>query len=136
MRLGGQVRTTAALVLPGQTAAGRLGRLRPVVDQTTPVRPTPHIEDDQLIRLMYTSGTESHPKGAMHSSRSLMGNYISSIIAGVDGGQRRRDPLAAAVSLRAAGQLPDHRCIPRRDQHHPAEPGSRAGAAHDRSNTA
>ena len=31
---------------------------------------------------MYTSGTESRPKGVMHSSRSLMANYVSSIVAG------------------------------------------------------
>ena len=31
---------------------------------------------------MYTSGTESRPKGAMHTSRSLIWNYISTIVAG------------------------------------------------------
>ncbi|MDQ2626030.1 MAG: acyl-CoA synthetase [Actinomycetota bacterium] len=81
MQLGGAVHTTAALVLPGQ---------RPPPDwndfghwlQTGSAAPRPDVADDQPIRLMYTSGTESHPKGALHSTRSLMGNYISSIIAG------------------------------------------------------
>ncbi len=36
------------------------------------MRPIRYIDDDQLLRVMYTSGTESRPKGAMHSSRSLM----------------------------------------------------------------
>ncbi len=40
------------------------------------------VGDDQMVRLMYTSGTESHPKGVMHSSRSLIGNYVSTIVAG------------------------------------------------------
>lgn len=31
---------------------------------------------------MYTSGTESRPKGVMHSSRSLMWQYVSTIFAG------------------------------------------------------
>jgi fatty-acyl-CoA synthase len=44
--------------------------------------PQPLIGDDQLLRLMYTSGTESRPKGAMHSSRSLMWQYLSTILAG------------------------------------------------------
>lgn len=49
---------------------------------TTTHAPVLDIADDQLIRLMYTSGTESRPKGAMHSSRSLMSNYVSTIVAG------------------------------------------------------
>ncbi|MCV6974554.1 acyl-CoA synthetase [Mycobacterium bourgelatii] len=49
---------------------------------TATVTPHHHIQDDQVVRLMYTSGTESHPKAVMHSSRSLIGNYISTIIAG------------------------------------------------------
>lgn len=44
--------------------------------------PQPLVDDDQLLRLMYTSGTESRPKGVMHSSRSLLWNYISTIVAG------------------------------------------------------
>lgn len=81
MRLGGSVTTTAALVLPGQgLPAGWTDFDRWL--QTDSPAPAPYVADDQMIRLMYTSGTESHPKGAMHSTRSLMGNYISSIIAG------------------------------------------------------
>ncbi|KWX66320.1 acyl-CoA synthetase [Mycobacterium sp. NAZ190054] len=81
MRLGGNVRTAAAIVAPGQALPAGWDDFAQWM-QTDSVAPGPHIDDDQLIRLMYTSGTESHPKGAMHSSRSLMGNYISSIIAG------------------------------------------------------
>lgn len=44
--------------------------------------PHPLIDDDQVLRLMYTSGTESRPKGVMHSSRSLMWQYMSTILAG------------------------------------------------------
>lgn len=40
------------------------------------------IGDDQVLRVMYTSGTESRPKGVMHSSRSLMWQYVSTILAG------------------------------------------------------
>ena len=44
--------------------------------------PNPVIGDDELLRLMYTSGTESRPKAVMHSSRSLMWQYMSTILAG------------------------------------------------------
>ena len=49
---------------------------------TTTSAPDLEVADDQLLRLMYTSGTESRPKGVMHSSRSLMSNYVSTIVAG------------------------------------------------------
>lgn len=75
------VRTKVALVLGGQTVPPGWPDFGDWL-HTDSAAPDPLIEDDQLIRLMYTSGTESHPKGAMHSTRSLMGNYISSIIAG------------------------------------------------------
>ncbi len=81
MQCGGRVEAKAALVLSGQTLPPDWADFDRWLQTSSPA-PNPHVEDDQLIRLMYTSGTESHPKGAMHSSRSLMGNYISSIIAG------------------------------------------------------
>jgi len=40
------------------------------------------VGDDDPIRLMYTSGTESRPKGVMLSSRSLVAQYVSCIIDG------------------------------------------------------
>lgn len=44
----------------------------------------PHVSiaDDDVLRIMYTSGTESRPKGAMLTSRSLMWQFISCIEAG------------------------------------------------------
>jgi fatty-acyl-CoA synthase len=40
------------------------------------------IADDDPLRLMYTSGTESRPKGVMLSSRSLIAQYTSCAIDG------------------------------------------------------
>jgi len=40
------------------------------------------VADDAVIRIMYTSGTESRPKGAMLSSRALVAEYVSCVIEG------------------------------------------------------
>ena len=42
----------------------------------------PLVADDDPIRLMYTSGTESRPKGALLTSRALQAEYLSAIIDG------------------------------------------------------
>ncbi|MFE0749107.1 fatty acyl-CoA synthetase [Gordonia sp. NPDC058843] len=49
-----------------------------------PAGPLPdvRIADDDVIRIMYTSGTESRPKGALHSSRTLMWQYMSCVVSG------------------------------------------------------
>lgn len=81
MRIYGAVRARAAIVRPGQSVPAGWDDFAHWLSTTTPA-PNPRIEDDQLLRLMYTSGTESRPKGAMHTSRSLMWQYVSTIVAG------------------------------------------------------
>ncbi|MGV0803374.1 AMP-binding protein, partial [Mycolicibacterium elephantis] len=76
MRIDGAVRSRAAIVRPGQSVPPGWDDFAQWLSTTTPA-PNPRIEDDQLLRLMYTSGTESRPKGAMHTSRSLMWQYVS-----------------------------------------------------------
>ena len=44
--------------------------------------PAVAVADDDPVRLMYTSGTESRPKGALMSSRSLMWEYVSAVVDG------------------------------------------------------
>ena len=64
--------------------------------------PEVDVADDDLLRLMYTSGTESRPKGAMLSSRSLMWQYVSCII---DGGMDGDDVEVHAMPLYHCAQL-------------------------------
>jgi fatty-acyl-CoA synthase len=44
--------------------------------------PYVHVADDDPVRMMFTSGTESRPKGALLSSRALMWQYVSCIVDG------------------------------------------------------
>lgn len=60
------------------------------------------IDDDEPIRLMYTSGTESRPKGALHSSRSLLSEYVGCI---VDGGMTADDIDLHTLPLYHCAQL-------------------------------
>ena len=86
----------------------------------TTARPDVVVADDDPIRLMYTSGTESRPKGAMLSSRALIAQYVSCII---DGGMSADDIEVHALPLYHCAQLRlllQRRPLPRRDEHHPA----------------
>jgi fatty-acyl-CoA synthase len=60
------------------------------------------IADDDPLRLMYTSGTESRPKGVMLSSRSLVSQYVSCI---VDGGMATEDIEVHALPMYHCAQL-------------------------------
>ncbi len=64
----------------------------------------PHVSvgDDDVIRIMYTSGTESRPKGALLTSRSLMWQYISCIVTG---GMETGDKEVHALPLYHCAQL-------------------------------
>jgi len=60
------------------------------------------VGDDDPLRLMYTSGTESRPKGVVLSSRSLIAQYTSCI---VDGGMTSDDIEVHALPMYHCAQL-------------------------------
>ncbi|WP_405492398.1 acyl-CoA synthetase [Nocardia sp. NBC_00511] len=60
------------------------------------------VGDDDPIQLMYTSGTESRPKGAIMSSRGLIAQYTSAI---VDGRMTADDIEVHALPLYHCAQL-------------------------------
>jgi len=86
IQAGSCVRARAALVHPGQTSTTHWPDFADWL--TTTSAAADHVlDDDQVLRVMYTSGTESRPKGVLHSSRSLMWQYISTIVAGSMSGE-------------------------------------------------
>lgn len=60
------------------------------------------IDDDDLAHVLYTSGTESRPKGVMLSHKSLVSEYVSSI---VDGKMAADDVAIHALPLYHSAQL-------------------------------
>lgn len=60
------------------------------------------VGDDDPLRLMYTSGTESRPKGVLLSSRSLIAQYVSCTI---DGGMERDDVEVHSLPLYHCAQM-------------------------------
>ena len=74
-------------------------------DDTMPDVP---IADDDPLRLMYTSGTESRPKGVMLSSRSLISQYVS---CALDGGMSPDDIEVHALPMYHCAQLDCFFCV-------------------------
>ncbi|OZM82741.1 acyl-CoA synthetase [Pseudonocardia sp. MH-G8] len=60
------------------------------------------VADDDPLRLMYTSGTESRPKGVLLTSRSLIGQYVSCVI---DGGMEADDVEVHSLPMYHCAQL-------------------------------
>ena len=60
------------------------------------------VADDDPLRLMYTSGTESRPKGVLLSSRSLISQYVS---CAIDGGMSADDVEVHALPMYHCAQL-------------------------------
>ncbi|RZT88896.1 fatty-acyl-CoA synthase [Pseudonocardia sediminis] len=67
-----------------------------------PGAPDVVVGDDDPLRLMYTSGTESRPKGVMLPSRSLIAQYVSCI---VDGGMERDDVEIHSLPMYHCAQM-------------------------------
>src|SRR5699024_9503426 len=58
--------------------------------------------DDELAQVLYTSGTESNPKGVMLSHKSIISEYVSCII---DGKMSEKDVLVHDLPLYHSAQL-------------------------------
>jgi fatty-acyl-CoA synthase len=91
-----------AITLTGTAPAGGWEDVDAWAEPSDRVPPEVDVADDDLIRLMYTSGTEGRPKGVMLSSRSLIAQYSSLV---VDGGMQATDVEVHALPFYHCGQL-------------------------------
>lgn len=60
------------------------------------------VVDEDVAQILYTSGTESRPKGVMLTHANLVGEYVSTIL---DGGMEARDVAIHALPLYHSAQL-------------------------------
>lgn len=64
--------------------------------------PEVELEDDDIAHILYTSGTESRPKGVMLTHKNIISEYVSTII---DGGMTEDDVAIHALPLFHSAQL-------------------------------
>ncbi len=86
----------------GDEPAAGWSRVADWAESGTADEPAVLVGDDEPLQLMYTSGTESRPKGAMLSSRSLIAQYVSCI---VDGGMTHDDIELHALPMYHCAQM-------------------------------
>lgn len=98
----GSVRVRAAIPLAGAGVPDGWVSMAGWTDGEFASPPEVFVPDDDVVRIMYTSGTESRPKGAMLTSRSLMWQYISCIVTG---GMSSDDVEVHALPLYHCAQL-------------------------------
>ncbi|MCE3552628.1 acyl-CoA synthetase [Pseudonocardia sp. RS11V-5] len=88
--------------LSGAAPTGEWEDVDTWIDSGPDTPPEVLVADDDPLRLMYTSGTESRPKGVMLSSKSLISQYVSCV---VDGGMSVDDVEVHTLPMYHCAQL-------------------------------
>ncbi len=101
-RSGSTLRLRGWAALDGRPAPTEWEPIADWVASADAREPGVHVADDDPLRLMYTSGTESRPKGAILTSRSLIAQYVSCL---VDGEMTRDDVEIHSLPLYHCAQL-------------------------------
>lgn len=55
---------------------------REMIEPYPATEPEVELDDDEVVQILYTSGTESKPKGVMLTHKNLISEYVSTIIGG------------------------------------------------------
>ncbi|UFJ42597.1 acyl-CoA synthetase [Brevibacillus humidisoli] len=75
---------------------------REMIQHAGPQAPEVELDDDDVVNILYTSGTESKPKGVMLTHKNVISEYVSTII---DGGMSEDDIAVHALPLFHSAQL-------------------------------
>ena len=79
---GASLRVRGVICVGGGTAPSGWEPIGQWAAHADATEPAIDLDDDDPAQLMYTSGTESRPKGATLSSRSLISQYVTCIVDG------------------------------------------------------
>ncbi|MED1917524.1 acyl-CoA synthetase [Bacillus thuringiensis] len=82
--------------------AGEWLPFRTLIEAADDQEPEVDIADDDVVQILYTSGTESKPKGVMLTHKSIISEYVSAII---EGGMTQDDVAVHALPLFHSAQL-------------------------------
>lgn len=96
------VRVRGVIVEHGTDTSGGWEALQTWMEHPDATVPDVTLADDDPLQLLYTSGTESRPKGATLTSRSLIAQYVSCI---VDGQMSANDVEVHSMPLFHCAQL-------------------------------
>lgn len=75
---------------------------RQMIEHADTTAPEVELDDDDVVNILYTSGTESRPKGVMLTHKNVITEYVSTII---DGGMTEDDVAVHALPLFHSAQL-------------------------------
>ncbi|USG63825.1 acyl-CoA synthetase [Brevibacillus ruminantium] len=85
-----------------QQPGGEWAHFRTLLGHASTEEPEVELDDDDVVHILYTSGTESKPKGVMLTHKNVLSEYVSTI---VDGGMSEDDVAIHALPLFHSAQL-------------------------------
>jgi len=91
----------ATISKPAEPADGWVP-FREFISQFSDDEPEVELSEEDVVHILYTSGTESKPKGVMLSHGNVLSEYVSTII---DGGMTEEDVAVHALPLFHSAQL-------------------------------
>ncbi|QRG69605.1 acyl-CoA synthetase [Brevibacillus choshinensis] len=102
IRLSDMVPKVQALISKPTAQSGEWVPFRAWIQEADDQEPDVELDDEDVAHILYTSGTESKPKGVMLTHKSIISEYVSTII---DGDMKEDDVAIHALPLFHSAQL-------------------------------
>ncbi len=102
IRLSDMVPKVQALISKPTAQSAEWVPFRTWIQEADDQEPDVELDDEDVAHILYTSGTESKPKGVMLTHKSIISEYVSTII---DGDMKEDDVAIHALPLFHSAQL-------------------------------